>query len=214
MDSPPADNRELVALAFRSLEAGFARGGDEEASSVLQEAFARVVHPEDHANVMERIKLDEIPEEIKELPEALQQEVRERQQEAALLREKRVAALQIVPRYSHLLQGYRAYDTAMGSPRRLARYLGMSATTVVVGGVLGYLVEQGTGLPYATAVGIGLGVIAFFSMMLQTLGTSRQMTQVESAHAAALHKLQEELYDTFEAVDARQAPERHEDPTS
>lgn len=206
MDTPPADNRELVALAFRSLEAGFATGGDEEATSVLQEAFARRI----------RSRLIDLPspEEIKELPEDLQQEIRERQREAAVLREKRAAALQIVPNYSHLLQGYRAYDADMGSPRRLARYLGMSATTVLVGGALGYLVEQGTGLPYATAVGIGLGVIAFFSMMLQTLGTSQQMTQVESAHAAALQRLQEELYDTFEAVDAKQPSARHEDPIS
>lgn len=206
MDTPRADNRELVALAFRSLEAGFAKGGDAEATSVLQEAFARRI-----GSCL--IDLPS-PEEIKELPAALQQEVRERQREAALLREKREASLQIVPRYSHLLQSYRAYDAAMGSPRRLARYLGMSATTVLVGGALGYLVERGTGLPYATAVGIGLGVIAFFSMMLQTLGTSRQMTQVESVHATAVHKLQEELYTTFEAVDATQPAERHKDPTT
>jgi len=206
VDIPRADNRELVALAFRSLEAGFAKGGDAEATSVLQEAFARRI-----SSCL--IDLPS-PEEIKELPAALQQEVRERQREAALLRKKREASLQIVPRYSHLLQSYRAYDAAMGSPRRLARYLGMSATTVLVGGALGYLVERGTGLPYATAVGIGLGVIAFFSMMLQTLGTSRQMTQVESVHATAVHKLQEELYTTFEAVDATQPAERHKDPTT
>lgn len=206
MDTPRADNRELVALAFRSLEAGFAKGGDAEATSVLQEAFARRI-----SSCL--IDLPS-PEEIKELPAALQQEVRERQREIALLREKREASRQIVPRYSHLLQSYRAYDAAMGSPRRLARYLGMSATTVLVGGGLGYLVERGTGLPYATTVGIGLGVIAFFSMMLQTLGTSRQMTEVESAHATAVHKLQEELYATFEAVDATQPAERHKDPTT
>lgn len=205
MNISPEDNRDLVALTFRSLDAGFNRGGETEAVPALQEAFARRI----------RSYLSDLPspEELKELPETLQQQVRERQRQAALLRAKREAALHIVPSYSQLLQRYRAYDNAMGSPRRLARYLGMSATTVLVGGALGYLAEQSIGLPYATTVGIGLGVIAFFSMMLQTLGTSRQMTQVESAHAVALDKLRQELYATFEAIDARQPPDRHEEPT-
>ena len=205
MNISPEDNRDLVALTFRSLDAGFSGGGQEEAISALQEGFARRI----------RSCLIDLPspEELKELPETVQQQVRERQRQATLLREKREAALHIVPGYSQLLQRYRAYDNAMGSPRRLARYLGMSAMTVLVGGALGYLAEQWLGLPYATVVGIGLGVIAFFSMMLQTLGTSRQMTQVESAYAAALEKLRQELYATFEAIDARQPPQRQEDPT-
>lgn len=206
VDTAAADNTELVALTFRSLEAGFARGGEAEATSALHEAFARRI----------RSCLIDLPspEELKELPEALQQQVRERQRAAAVLREKREAAMQIVPRYSELLQRYRAYDDAMGSPRRLARYLGMSAVTVLVGGALGYMVERWLGLRYATVIGIALGVIAFFSMMLQLLGTSRRMTQVESSHAAALEKLREELHATFEAIDARQPHERPEDPAS
>ncbi|MFQ5988753.1 MAG: hypothetical protein ACE5K9_02445 [Candidatus Methylomirabilales bacterium] len=206
VSTPPVDNRELVALAFRSLETGFARGGQEEATLALQEAFARRI----------RSCLLDVPspEEMKELPEDLQQEIRQRQWEAALLREKRKAAVEIVPSYTDLLERYRAYDAAMGSPRRMARALGISATTVLIGGALGYVVERGTGLPYATAVGVGLGVIAFFSMMLQTLGTSRQMTQVESAHAAALERLREELCTTFEALDRRQRSERHQDPNA
>lgn len=204
MSAPPADNRELVAFAFRSLEVGFASGGKEEATTALREAFARRI----------RGCLIDLPspEAMKELPEDLQHEVRQRQSEAALLREKREAALQVVPRYHDLLERYRAYDAAMGSPRRMARALGISATTVLIGAALGYVAERATGLPYATAVGIGLGVIAFFSMMLQTLGTSRQMTQVESAHAVALERLREELCTTFEALDKRPPPEQHEDP--
>lgn len=206
VNSSPEDNRDLVALTFRSLDAGFSRGGKEVATSVLQEAFARRI----------RDCLIDLPspEELKELPEELQQEVQQRQRDAAVLRQKREAALHIVPDYSRLLQEYRAYDEDMGSPKRLARYLGISATTVLVGGALGYLVEQWGGLPYATLAGIGLGLVAFFSMMLQTLGTSRQMTRVESAHAAALDKLRQKLFATFEAVDARQPPGTREEQTS
>ncbi|MFQ5882024.1 MAG: hypothetical protein ACE5I9_06080 [Candidatus Methylomirabilales bacterium] len=190
-----ADNGELVALAFQSLEAGFARGGEEEAVSALREAFARRI----------RTCLIDLPspEEMKELPEVAQQEVRERQREAALLRQKREVAFQIIPAYSRLLQAYRSYDAEFGSPRRLARHLGISATTVLAGGALGYLVERGTGLPYATVAGIGLGILAFLTMVLQALRTSRQMTEVESGHAAALERLREELYAAFEAVERR-----------
>ncbi len=197
MGKGAANNRELVALAFLSLEAGFSREGDQEAISALQEAFARRI----------RSYLIDLPspQDINELPEALQQEIKERQREAALLREKREAALQVVPTYSRLVQAYRSYDAELGSPRRLARYLGISATTVLLGGALGYMVERGTGLPYATLAGIGLGIIAFFTMVLQTLGTSKHMTRVEAAHAAAIEKLKEELYAAFEAVD-RQGP--------
>jgi hypothetical protein len=202
---PPTDNRELVALAFHSLEAGFGRGGEEEARKAVEEAFARRI-----GSCL--IDLPS-PEELKELPEALQQEVRERQRQAASLRKKREAAFQMLPRYGRLLERYRAYDDAMGSPGRIARHVGMSATTVLVGGALGYLVERQAGLPYATVAGIGLGVIAFLAMMLQAIGTSRQMTEVESAHAAALERLREELYTMFEAIDARRSPERPEDPT-
>lgn len=192
-----ANNQELVALTFRSLEAGFAKGGDTEATSTLQEAFARRI-----SSCL--IDLPS-PEELKELPEALQQEVQERRREAALLRQKRDAASQIIPAYNHLVQSYRAYDAEAGSPRRIARYLGMSATTVLVGGFLGYVAERGIGVPYATVVGIALGIIAFFRMILKTLGTTQQMTRVESAHAAHVERLKEDLNAAFEAVD-RQGP--------
>ncbi|MFQ5657147.1 MAG: hypothetical protein ACE5G5_06375 [Candidatus Methylomirabilales bacterium] len=195
------NNRELVALAFRSLEVGFSRGGDKEAVSALQEAFARRI----------RGYLIDLPshEEMKDLPEELQQEVKERQREVALIREKREAALQIVPAYSRLVHAYRSYDADMGSPRRIARYLGISATTVLIGAVLGYMVEHGAGVPYATMAGIGLGIIAFFTMVLRTLSTTRQMTHVESAHTAAIERLKGELYAAFEAVDQR-SPEGRE----
>ncbi len=197
MDHAAANNRELVALTIRSLEEAFARGDDTEAVSALREVFGRRIGA-CLINVPS-------PEELKGLPEARQQEIRERQRVAALLKQKREAALEVIPAHNHLLQGYRAYDAEAGSPRNIARYLGISATTVLVGGFLGYLVEQGIGLPYATVVGIGLGAIAFFAMVLQTLGTSREMTRVESAHAAQVERLKEELTAAFEAVD-RQGP--------
>lgn len=199
VDQGTAENRELVALCFRSLDAAFAKGDEAEAVSAIREAFARRI----------RACLIDLPsaEEMKELPEELQQAIRERQRKAALLRQKREAALQVIPAYSQLLLTYRSYDAEMGSPRRLARTLKISATTVLVGAMLGYLVERGVGLPYATAGGIVLGVIAFFMMMLRTLSTSRQMTQVESAHTAAVERLKEELTTAFKAVDRQGARE-------
>jgi F0F1-type ATP synthase assembly protein I len=194
-----AENRELVALVFRSLEEAFAKGGREEAASALREAFAGRI----------RSCLIDLPpaEKMKELPEALQQEIRERQRKAARLQRKRDAALQVIPAYSKLLEAYRSYDAEMGSPRRLARVLKISGTTVLVGAMLGYLVERGIGLPYATMGGIGLGVLTFFTMMLGTLSTSRHMTQVESAHATAVERLKEEITAAFEAIDRQETPE-------
>ena len=114
-----AENRELVALTFRSLEEALAKGGREEAVSAIREAFAGRI----------RACLIDLPsaEEMKELPEALQQEIRERQRKAARLQQKREAALQVIPAYSQLLEAYRSYDAEMGSPRRLARTLRISA---------------------------------------------------------------------------------------
>ncbi|GEM_PF-1380382 len=199
VDQHTAENRELVALCFRSLDAAFAKGDEAEAVPAIREAFARRI----------RACLIDLPsaEEMTELSEELQQAIRERQRKAALLQQKREAALQVIPAYSRLLQAYRSYDAEMGSPRRLARTLKISATTVLVGAMLGYLVERGVGLPYATAGGIVLGVIAFFMMMLRTLRTSRQMTQVESAHTAAVERLKEELTTAFEAIDRQGARE-------
>lgn len=199
MDQDKAENRELAALTFRSVDAALAKGDEAQAVSALQEAFARRI----------RACLSDLPsaEEMNELPKELQQAIRERQRKAVLLRQKRETALRVIPTYSQLLQAYRSYDAEMGSPRRLAQTLKISATTVLVGATLGYLVERGIGLPYATVGGVGLGLIAFFIMMLRTLGTSRHMTQVESAHAAAVERLKEELTAAFEAVDRQGARE-------
>jgi hypothetical protein len=200
------DNRELVESTFQSLDAAFATGGDTEAITAVREAFARRI----------RACLVDLPspQEMQELPEALQQQVREQQRRAARLRQKREAALELIPAYSRLLQAYRSYDAEVGSPKRLARHLTMSATSVLVGASLGYLVERGMGVPYATAIGIGLGVTAFLTTILQTLRTSRQMTQVESAHAAAVNRLKKELNAAFEAIDRRGVAEGEDGPTS
>jgi F0F1-type ATP synthase assembly protein I len=191
------ENRELAALCFRALDAAFATGDEAEAVSAIREAFARRI----------RAYLTDLPppEKMKGLPEELQHAIRERQRKAALLQQKREAALHVIPAYSTLLKAYRSYDAEMGSPRRLAHTLKISAATVLVGAMLGYFVERGIGLPYATAAGVGLGLVAFFTAMLRTLSTSRQMTQVESAHTVAVERLKEELAAAFEAVDRQGA---------
>ena len=195
VESQRADNRDLVDLTFRSFEAGFAAGGEEEATATLREAFARRI----------RACLIDLPleEGTADLPEEMRETVRQRQREAALLQEKRERALSVLPTYSRLLQAYRSFDAELGSPKRIARFLQISATTVLVGGALGFAVERWMQVPYATVGGIGLGIITFLTMMLQTLKTSRRMTEAEEAHTAALNKLKEELYTAFEEVDRR-----------
>lgn len=189
------NNRDLVDLAFRSFEAGFAAGGEAEATAALREAFARRI----------QACLTNLPpqEGMADLPPEVREQVRQRQREASRLREKRERALGILPGYGRLLQAYRAYDRELGSPGRIARFLGVSAATVLVGGALGFLLERGMGLPYATVGGIGLGVVAFFTMMLQGLTISRRMTEAEEAHTAALNRLKEELYAAYAEVDRR-----------
>jgi hypothetical protein len=184
-----------VDLAFRAFETGFAAGGEEEATATLREAFARRI----------QVCLIDLPPqgEIANLPEEMRETVRQRQREASLLQEKREKALSILPLYSQLLQAYRSYDAELGSPRHIAHFLGISATTVLVGGALGFTLERWIGLPYATVGGIALGIVAFLTMMLQTLTTSRRMTEAEGAHTAALNRLKEELYTAFEEVDRR-----------
>ena len=188
-------NRDLVDLTFRSFEAGLAAGGEEEATAALREAFARRI---------QACLIDLPPQgEMADLPEEMRERVRQRQREALLLQEKRERALGILPIYSQLLQGYRAYDAELGSPRRIAHFLQISAATVLVGGVMGLTVERWIGLPYATIGGIGLGIVAFLTMMLRTLTTSRRMTEAEEAHTAALNRLKEELHTAFEELDRR-----------
>jgi len=188
-------NRDLVDLTFRSFEAGLAAGGEEEATAALREAFARRI---------QACLIDLPPQgEMADLPEEMRERVRQRQREASLLQEKRERALRILPIYSQLLQAYRTYDAELGSPRHIIHFLKISATTVLVGGALGLTAERWMQIPYATLGGIGLGVVAFFAMMLQTLTTSRRMTEAEEAHTATLNKLKEELHTALEEVDRR-----------
>jgi hypothetical protein len=191
-----------VELAFRSLEAGFAAGGEGEAGAALRGAFARRI----------QACLLDLPTqgEMADLPKEMRETVRQRQREALLLREKRERAFSILPSYSHLLQAYRSYDAELGSPRRIAHALRISATTVLVGGALGFTLERWIGLPYATVGGIGLGIVAFLTMMLQTLTTSRRMTEAEETHTTALNRLKEELYTAFEEIDCRGEREEEE----
>lgn len=195
MESPRANNRDLADLAFRAFETGFAAGGEEEATAALRESFARRI---------QACLIDLPPQgEMANLPKEMRETVRQRQRAVSLLQEKRERALSILPIYSQLLQAYRSYDAELGSPRRIVHFLRISATTVLVGGALGFTLERWIGLPYATLGGIGLGIVAFLMMMLQTLTTSRRMTEAEEAHTAALIRLKEELYTAFEEVDHR-----------
>ncbi len=190
-----ARNRDLVDLTFQSFETGFAAGGEEEATAALREAFARRI----------RACLIDLPPpgEMVDLPEEMREAIRQSQREVSRLQEKRERALSTLPIYRELLQAYRAYDAELGSPRRIAHFLGVSATTVLVGGALGFILERWLELPYATVGGIGLGIVAFLTMMLQALTTSRRMTEVEGAHTAALNRLKEELQTAFEEIDRR-----------
>jgi F0F1-type ATP synthase assembly protein I len=189
------DNRELVALAFQSLDAAFVAGGEEGAGTALREAFARRIHA--------WLRDLPSPEEMARLPEADRCGIRERQRRAARLRHKREAALRVIPQYSQLIARQRSYDAEIGSPWRIASHVTTSASTVLVGAALGYLVERILGLAHATMIGIALGTLAFLSLIGHGLQASRRMTAVETAHTAALERLKMELYAAFEAVDRR-----------
>jgi len=191
------ENRELVALAFQSLDAAFAQGEEGAATAAVRQAFGR--------RISACLSTLPSPEDMAQLPEVLREEMRECRRKAALLRRKREVAMRVIPRYSQLIGRQRSYDAEIGSFRRTAGYLMTSALTVPVGASLGYLVERTFGLAHATMIGIALGVLAFLSLVGHGLRASRHMVEVESAHAAAVEELKEELVAAFEAVD-REGP--------
>lgn len=144
-----------------------------------------------------------LEEALEELPEALREDARRRHRYAAALEAKRAAALAVIPEVVQRTATYRAFDAALASPRRLGGVLGSSALAVVVGTALGYGLERGLGLPYATWAGVALGLLAFLRIIGQGLRVGRSMTEAEGEYTRALETVESDLTARFAAVDRR-----------
>ena len=142
-----------------------------------------------------------LEEALEELPEALREDARRRHRYAAALEAKRAAALTIIPEVLQRTAAYRAFDAALASPRRLGGVLGSSGLAVIVGGALGYGLERGLGLPYATWAGVALGLAAFLRVIGQGLGVGRKMTEAEGDYTRALEAVEATLTARFAEVD-------------
>lgn len=140
---------------------------------------------------------------LEELPEDLQEDARRRHRYAAALEAKRVAALAIIPEVLKRTAAYRAFDTALASPRRLGSALGASGLAVIAGAGLGYGLERGLGLRYATWIGVALGLIAFLRIIGQGLNVGRSMTQAEGEYTQGLEAVETALAARFAEVDRR-----------
>ncbi len=138
---------------------------------------------------------------LEELPEALREDARRRYRYAAALGVKRAAALAIIPEVLQRTAAYRAFDAALASPRGLGGGLGTSALAVVVGTALGYGLERGLGLPYATWAGLALGLLAFLRIIGQGLRVGRSMTEAEGEYTRALEAVEAALTARFADVD-------------
>lgn len=142
-----------------------------------------------------------LEEALEELPEALREDARRRHRYAAALEAKRAAALAVIPEVVQRTAAYRAFDAALASPRRLGGVFGSSALAVVVGTALGYGLERGLGLPYATWAGVALGLLAFLRIIGQGLRVGRSMTEAEGEYTRALEAVESDLTARFAAVD-------------
>ena len=138
---------------------------------------------------------------LEDLPEELQEDARRRHRSAAALDAKRAAALALIPELLTRTAAYRAFDAELASPRRLGGVLGTSALAVVVGGALGYGLERGLGLPYATWAGIALGLLAFLRVIAQGLRVGRSMTEAEGEYTRAVQAVEAALVARFAEVD-------------
>lgn len=146
---------------------------------------------------------------LEDLPEDLQEDARRRHRTAAALEAKRAAALAIIPEVVKRTAAYRAFDAELASPRRLGGVLGSSALAVVVGGALGYGLERGLGLRYATWAGLFLGLLAFLRVIGQGLRAGRRMTEAEGEYTRGLENVEAALAARFADVDRRHGtPER------
>ncbi|MGH7364252.1 MAG: hypothetical protein ACREKA_10945 [Candidatus Methylomirabilales bacterium] len=142
-----------------------------------------------------------LEEALEELPEALREDARRRHRYAAALEAKRAAALTIIPEVLQRTAAYRAFDAALASPRRLGSVAGTSALAVVVGAAIGYGLERGLGLPYATWAGVALGLAAFLRVIGQGLRVGRSMTAAEGEYTRALEAVEAALAARFAEVD-------------
>lgn len=142
-----------------------------------------------------------LEEALEELPEALREDARRRHRYAAALEAKRAAALAVIPEVLQRTAAYRAFDAALASPRRLGSVAGTSALAVIVGTALGYGLERGLGLPYATWAGVALGLMAFLRVIAQGLRMGRIMTEAEGEYTRGLEAVEAALTARFADVD-------------
>lgn len=140
---------------------------------------------------------------IEEFPEDLQEDARRRHRSAIALEAKRAAALAVIPEILQRTAAYRAFDAELASPTRLGGVLGTSALAVIVGGALGYGLERGFGVPYATWVGLALGLLAFLRVIGQGLRMGRSMTRVEGEFTSGMEAVEAALTARFADVDRR-----------
>ncbi|MCI0372824.1 MAG: hypothetical protein L0214_15935 [candidate division NC10 bacterium] len=142
-----------------------------------------------------------LEEALEELPEDLREDALNRHRYAAALEVKRAAALAFIPEVLQRTAAYRAFDAELASPRRLGGAVGSSALAVIVGAALGYGLERGLGLPYATWAGIAIGLLAFLRVITQGLRVGRRMTKAEGEYTRALEVVEAALTARFAEVD-------------
>ena len=140
-------------------------------------------------------------EALEELPEDLREDALNRHRYAAALEVKRAAALAVIPEVLRRTAAYRAFDAELASPQRLGGAVGSSALAVVVGAALGYGLEHGLGLPYATWAGVALGLLAFLRVIGQGLRVGRSMTAAEGEYTRGLEAVEAALTSRFADVD-------------
>lgn len=144
-----------------------------------------------------------LDEALEDLPDDLREDARRRHRYAAALEVKRRAALATIPEVLRRTAAYRAFDASLASPRRLGGVLGTSALAVIVGAALGYGLERGLGLPYATWAGIAIGLLAFLRIIGQGLQAGRGMTEAEGEYTRGIEAAEAALTARFADVDRR-----------
>jgi hypothetical protein len=192
-------NRELARLTLQALQSALeAELGEGAARSGVNRRFDLEVDaclgplPRD-PKALEKA--------LEDLPEDLQEDARRRHRYAGALEAKRVAALAIIPEVVQRTAAYRAFDAALASPRRLGSALGASGLAVIAGAALGYGLERGLGVRYATWIGVALGLVAFLRIIGQGLRMGRSMTQAEGEYTQGLEAVETALTSRFANVD-------------
>ena len=142
-----------------------------------------------------------LEEALQDLPDDLREDARRRHRYAAALELKRPAALSVIPEVVQRTTAYRAFDAALASPRRLGGVVGTSGLAVIVGAALGYGLEHGLGLPYATWAGIAIGLLAFLRIIGQGLQAGRGMTEAEGEYTRGIEAVEAPLTARFAEVD-------------